>query len=279
VKPCLAGCALALLAAAAPAAAQERTTPTESRRNSLTVGIGGAYIPSYEGSDDYAFTPVAFVFGRVAGIGFATRGTALYIDVVPKGTAAAFSIDAGPVGNLRLDRSHLVRDRQVAALGNIGPAIELGGFVGLTKNRVLHAYDTLGVRLAVTTDVTDTHHSRVVTPSIEYMTPLSTRTAVNLSASAEHVGDGFAQTYYGVSPAGAVRSGLPVYTPLGGWKSWRLGLVVAQVITGDLRRPHLSAFAGVSYGQVLGSFRRSPVVAIVGDPNQYAAGAGLAYSF
>ena len=224
-------------------------------------------------------TPLVFAFGKVAGIGFATRGTTLYIDLVPSDTKSAFGFEAGPVGNLRLDRSRRVVDRQVSRLGTIGPAVELGGYAGVTKNRLLHAYDSLNLRVAVTKDVTDTHGSTLVSPSVEYMTPVSHRTAVSLSASADHVGTGFAQTYYGIDAAGALRSGLPVYQAKGGWKSWRASLVLAHVLTGDLRNPHLSAFAALSYSRVLAGFARSPVVAIVGDPDQYAAGGGLAYSF
>jgi outer membrane scaffolding protein for murein synthesis (MipA/OmpV family) len=275
-----AGAALALLVlAAAPAAADPPAEARPNKPNSLTIGVGGAYLPSYEGSDDYSFSPIALAFGKVGGIGFATRGTALYVDLIPSDPNRPFSFDLGPVGNLRLDRSRRIRDPQVSALGKIGPAIELGGYAGITKNRVLHRYDTLGVRVAVTRDVTDTHSSTGVTPSIDYMSPLSTTTAVNLSASADHVGNGFARTYYSVSPAGALASHLPVYSAHGGWKSYRLSLVLGHVLTGDLRNPHLSAFAAFSYSRVLGNFARSPVVALVGNPNQYVAAGGLAYSF
>jgi outer membrane protein len=266
-------------AAAAPAAAQDRNAPLPNARNTVTIGLGGAYLPSYEGSDDYVLAPIAIAFGKIEGIGFATRGTALYVNFVPTDPNAPFSFDLGPVANLRLDRAHNIRDPQVSALGKIGPAVELGGYAGVTKNRVLHRYDKLGVRVAVTKDVTDTHGSMVVTPAVDYTTPVSTKTAVNLSLSADHVGNGFARTYYGVTPAGALASGLPVYSARGGWKSWRSTLLVGQVLTGDLRNPHLSAFATFSYSRVLGSFARSPVVAVAGDPNQYLAAAGLAYTF
>jgi MipA family protein len=285
----LAGALLALLAAMPARAADpapEASGPAPSlpeamaaRRNSVTIGVGAAWLPTYEGSNDYSLTPVVFAFGKVAGIGFATRGTALYVDLVPSDAKAPFSLEAGPVGNLRLDRSRKVVDRQVSRLGTIGPAVELGAYAGVTKNRVLHGYDTLNLRVAVTRDVTDTHGSNIVSPSAEYMTPLSHRTAISLSASAEHVGTGFARTYYGIDAAGSARSGLPVYVAKGGWKSWRASLVLAHVLTGDLRNPHLSAFAALSYSRLLGAFARSPVVADVGDPDQYAAGGGLAYSF
>jgi outer membrane protein len=274
-----AGALALLLLTATPAAAQDTQPPEPNKRNSVTIGIGGAWLPSYEGSDDYSLAPVGFVFGKVAGVGFATRGTALYVNVIPTDPNAPFSFDLGPVASLRLDRSSGIKDRQVAALGTIGPAVELGGYAGITKNRVLHRYDKLGVRVAVIKDVTGTHGSTIVSTGIDYLTPLSHKTAVTLSFSADHVGAGFARTYYSITPAGSLASGLPVYSARGGWKSWRTTFVVGQVLTGDLRNPHLSAFAAFSYARMLGDFRRSPIVSIAGDPNQYALAGGLAYSF
>ncbi|HEX8448059.1 MAG TPA: MipA/OmpV family protein, partial [Allosphingosinicella sp.] len=88
--------ALALpLMAAAPASAQDEEQGRPDDRNSLTVGLGGAYLPSYEGSDDYILTPAGLAFGKVAGFGFATRGTALYLDLIPDKADAPFSFDFG----------------------------------------------------------------------------------------------------------------------------------------------------------------------------------------
>ena len=47
----------------------------------------------------------------------------------------------------------------------------------------------------------------------------------------------------------------------------------------DLRHPKFSLFAGVAYSRLLGDFKRSPIVAIAGDADQYLAALGLAYTF
>ena len=87
------------------------------------------------------------------------------------------------------------------------------------------------------------------------------------------------ETYFSVTPAGSVASGLPVYNADGGWKSWRLSLFGAHTLTGDLRHPGLSLFGVASYYRLKGDFSRSPIVSIAGDPNQYFAAIGLAYTF
>src|SRR3546814_18921185 len=96
------------------------------RSDTLTVVVGGAYLPSYEGSDDYIASPGALVRGRVAGFSFFTRGASLYVDVLPDHSDSGWDIELGPVANLRLDRNSRIKDPQVRALGKIVTTIELG---------------------------------------------------------------------------------------------------------------------------------------------------------
>ncbi|MFL6846241.1 MAG: MipA/OmpV family protein [Allosphingosinicella sp.] len=272
--------ALALpLLAAAPALAQDDEKALPDDPNSLTVGVGAGYVPSYEGSDDYEFTPIGVIFGKVSGFSFASRGTGISLDLIRDKAGAPFSFEFGPVANVRLDRTRRIKDPQVRALGEIDTAIELGAVVGVKKNGLLNPYDSLGFRLTWQKDVTNTHDSTILTPAIEYATPLSTRTYATLGVQMERVGDGYARTYFSVTPAGALASGLPVYNADGGWKNWRASLFLAQTLTGDLRHPGLSLFGGVSYSRLKGDFARSPIVAIAGDRDQYLALAGLSYSF
>jgi outer membrane scaffolding protein for murein synthesis (MipA/OmpV family) len=268
------------LLAAAPALAQDgQDEGRPDDRNSLTIGVGGAYLPSYEGSDDYILTPVGIAFGKVAGFGFATRGTALYVDLIPDKADAPVAFNFGPLANVRLDRTNRIKDPRVRALGEFDAAIELGVWAGVTKNGVLHQYDSLGARVAWQKDVSDTHGSSIITPAIEYSSPLGTKTLASLSLQAEHVGDGYARTYYSVTPAGSVASGLAAYNADGGWKSWRATLLLGQSLTGDLRYPKLSLFGGVGYSRLLGDIARSPIVSVAGDRGQYFATLGVAYSF
>ncbi|HEX6375652.1 MAG TPA: MipA/OmpV family protein [Allosphingosinicella sp.] len=267
------------LFAAAPAYAQDEEEPWPDDPNSLTIGLGGAYVPSYEGSDDYEFTPIGIAFGKVAGFSYATRGSGLAIDLIRDKPDAPVSFELGPVVHVRLDRTGGIKDPRVRALGELDAAIELGVSVGVKKNGLLHKYDSLGFRLTWQKDVSDTHDSTILTPAIEYSSPLSTRTYAQLGLQMERVGDGYARTYFGVTGAGAVASGLPTYTPDGGWKSWRASLLVGHTLTGDLRHPGLAVFGGLAYSRLKGDFARSPIVAIAGDRDQYYALGGLAYTF
>ncbi|HEX8402355.1 MAG TPA: MipA/OmpV family protein [Allosphingosinicella sp.] len=272
-----AGALLLSLIAASPALAQE-AEPVDDGGDTLTIGVGGSYLPSYEGSDNYVLSAAGLVRGRVSGFNFYSRATALYLDVVREPADAPINFEAGPMVNLGLDRTSRIRDARVRALGEIDTAVEAGGFVGVTKNGVLHQYDFLTARLDVTHDVTDTHDGLIVTPNLEYATPLSTKTLIGASLSADHVSGNFARTYFGVTPMGAAASGLAAYDLDGGFKNIRATLLGSVSLSGDLRRGW-GLFAVGSYSKLLGDFKNSPIVRDAGDRNQFFAALGVSYTF
>lgn len=273
-----ASAAACLLSFAAPALAQQDTAIPDDP-NSLTIGVGVGVAPTYEGSDNYYLTPTAIAYGKVANFAFYTRGTTGYFDLIrePSGTAVDFAL--GPAANLRTDRAQRIKDARVRALGELDTAIELGGFVGVGKTGILHAYDNLSARVSYVRDVTDTHDSYVLQPAIEYGTPLSRKTYVGFQLSADYAGEKFADTYYSVDVPGAARSGLAVYDADDGWKSVRFSLLGTGSLTGDLTSHGLKIFAVASYASMLGDFKRSPLVRQAGDADQWFGTIGLAYSF
>jgi outer membrane scaffolding protein for murein synthesis (MipA/OmpV family) len=180
--------------------------------------------------------------------------------------------------NLRLDRTGRIKDAQVRALGELDTAIEAGVFLGVTKNGVLHDYDFLTARLDVIHDVTDTHDSLIVTPNLEYATPLSRTALIGASISADYVSGGFARTYFGVTPAGAAASGLSSYSLDAGFKNIRTTLLGTVSLSGDLRRGW-GLFAIGSYSRLLGDFKNSPIVRDAGDADQFFTAIGVSYTF
>lgn len=263
-------CAVAL-----PAAAQEAENHHE-----LTVGGGVGYVPSYEGSDDYVVIPVAAARGKVADFAFWTRGTSLYVDAIPNRSANGVDIELGPVVNVRLDRTSRIKDQQVRALGKLDTAIEVGGFVGIGQTGVFTSdYDNLSFRVSWMKDVADAHGSYVVTPAVEYMTPLSTTSFVGIGVSAEYVGKGYGRYYYDVPAANA--GGLPAYAGAGddsGFKKVTLGLTGGYSLSGDLRKGW-ALFALGGYSRLLGDYKRSPIVSIAGDKSQWMGAVGIGYTF
>jgi outer membrane scaffolding protein for murein synthesis (MipA/OmpV family) len=58
-----------------------------------------------------------------------------------------------------------------------------------------------------------------ISPSLNYITPLSKKLIATISISAKHVNRDYANYYYSVSGQQSLASGLPLYQARGGWAS------------------------------------------------------------
>jgi MipA family protein len=263
---------LSLMLAATPATAQMLPD-----RDALTIGIGAGAIPSYEGSNNYRPIPAPVLRGRVAGFGFQTIGTHLYVDLWRDGPGK-LDVQLGPVVGVNPNRTGQIGDARVRALGTLDLPIEAGGFIGVTRTGIDSPFDALSVGISYQRDVTDTHDSSIVRPQITYLRPLNLKTAIRVGIDAEIVGRGYARTYFGVTPAGAAASGLQPYNLGGGIKDIGVTFGASRAVKGDLRKG-ISLFGVAGYTRVLGDFADSPVVRTAGTPNQVFASAGIAWSF
>lgn len=263
---------------AAPALAQQED------HSSLTIGLGAAVVPTYEGSDEHRVLPLPQLRGKVKDRSFWTRGPALYVDMLADTDGEGWDVELGPVVGARFDRSSrkAINDPQVEALGKRDVAIEVGGFAGFGKTGVVtSAYDNLSARVAVTKDVAGAHESIIVTPQIEYFTPLSTKSFVGLGLSADYVGKRFGRYYFDIDPAGAAASGLPVYDRAGdkvGFRRVTASLAGGYSLSGDIRRGW-ALFGVVGYSRLLGRYADSPIVSIAGSRNQWIGALGVGYTF
>ena len=269
---------------ASPAFAQTEPTsaipsPEEiSSKDMITVAAGAAIVPDYEGSNDYRIIPAGAIRGKVSGIGFTTRGTYLYVDVIP--SSGKFSFDAGPIAGLRFNTRRNIHDPVVSLLPKRKRALEVGGFAGVSFHGLTNPYDTLAVRLDVLHDIGNAHKSTTVSPNVEFSTPLSRRTYASATLGAEFVSNRFADYYYSISPADRLATGnqLPVFDAGGGMKNWKAGLLLNQSITGDLLHG-LSVFGLGQYSRLVGDFRRSPIVSQRGSASQWIGALGLGYTW
>ena len=273
--------ALAALLAAVPALAQpvsDAAMPNPNdQSDNFTIALGGAWIPDYEGSNDYEGTPFAAIRGRVNGMSFSTRGTYLYLDLIRR-PDSGIDFDAGPIVGFRRERTSKVKDDFVTDLPERDTAIEIGGFVGMTFHGLTNPYDALSLRLDVVNDVGGAHKSTIFTPNIEFGTPLSSRTYIGAALSADFVAGRYAEYYYSISPAEGFVAGLPAYDADGGMKNWKLSVLANQAITGDLTHG-LSIFGTGTYSRLVGDIADSPIVAGRGSRSQWQAALGLAYTF
>jgi outer membrane scaffolding protein for murein synthesis (MipA/OmpV family) len=260
-------------------AASGTARASEHADNRLTVGVGMIVAPDYEGSNDYVIRPAFGALARLHGHNIAFKGTSLSIDLVPEYRDQKFKIVVAPFANLDFDRSDTPHDPVVGLIRKRKVALEMGGTVGLTWNGVITSkYDTLTLQVSASHDVGKVSKSFIVTPTVQYLTPMSEKSIIGMSLSADVVGARFARYYFGVGPNASAASGLTQYTPSGGLKSATVGLLGAYALGHDLN--HGFALGALfSYERLLGDFTRSPLVTTRGSRGQLVGSLGLGYTF
>jgi outer membrane protein len=250
-------------------------------RDTITAGVAGVYLTDYEGSNDYRWVPAPAATGSIKGYGFTLAGNRLSVDLIRNQPGPTWDLQAGPIGVVNFNRSNSksIEDRRVRALGEVDTAIELGGYVGIGKTGVITSpYDSLSVTVSYRHDVAGAHDSAIWQPSINYLTPLSTKAAVAFFGSAERAGRGYATTYFSVSPTQTIASGLPTYNARGGWKNYTLGGLATYSLTGNLLHG-VKLVAGGTYRRMLNDFADSPLTSVAGSKDQWLGAVGLAYTF
>jgi outer membrane protein len=261
-----------------PTAGQLPSPEDVANRDIFTVGVGGAVLPDYEGSNDYRIIPAGAIRGSYHGISFATRGSYLFVDVVPQ--AGKFDFDAGPIVGARLNKRSHIKDDIVELLPHRKTAFEVGGFAGVSFHGLTNPYDRLALRFDVLHDIGNAHKSTTFSPNLEFSTPLSRTTYASANVGAEFVSNRFADYYFSITPADSLATGgvLPPFNAGGGMKNWKVGLLLNQSISGDLLHG-LSIFGAGQYSRLVGDFKRSPIVSQRGSANQWLGALGLAYTW
>ncbi|GAA3255814.1 hypothetical protein GCM10020258_14640 [Sphingomonas yabuuchiae] len=102
------------LSLSAPAFAQDATVSSNPAaaemagqlgKNTITVGLAGAYLPDYEGSNDYQFTPAPAALAYIDGHTITYIGNRVSVDLIGDKANRDWDIQAGPIGVVNLDRT------------------------------------------------------------------------------------------------------------------------------------------------------------------------------
>jgi outer membrane scaffolding protein for murein synthesis (MipA/OmpV family) len=254
---------LALAAAAALV-----LTPEAHAREGGYVAAGLGAVPEYEGASSQQAVPFLAARYESAGRSITLDGLSLRADVLPSD-----DWEAGPVLTYTFGRDEDAGPR-VSQLGTIDDAVEAGGYVSRIWTSGPDGARKVRAALEAVQDISDVHDGWIVTPSVSLGRAISPRLSVNTELSASFVSGDYAQTYFGITPAGAAASGLAPYEAEGGLKdvgigfSWNYALNQTWSLTG---------FSG--YRRLLGDAADSPLVDSIGDANQYSAGLGIGMAF
>lgn len=255
--------------------------PTVFDGDWITLGGGVAYSASYDGSDDYVFSPLPFLQGRLGGVAINPRPTGLALDFVPDGDGPV-NFNLGLAARLNRNRADQIEDEVVLAYGELDTAIEVGAAIGVSISKVLNPFDSLSVGADILWDVNGAHNGMTINPSITYFTPVSRAAAISFSLSARHVDDDYAGYYYSVPVAPAsvpVADRLPTFTAEGGFDKIGANLLLAYDFDGDLTNGGLAGFLIGGYSRMQGDAADTPFTSVRGDPDQWFVGLGLGYTF
>lgn len=247
--------ALAVVAIATPASAQEE------RDRRVRIGLGAQIKPAYPGARDSDLRPL-FDFDLARGVEEFRIETPDDRFGVRLLSAGRFS--AGAAASYQGSR----KDKDVGApVGKVDATIEVGGYADYLIN------DSLRLRGELVKGVNG-HEGLTGQIGIDHFWRDGDRYAVTLGPRLLFSDDRYQRAYFGVSPAAALRTGLPAYSPNGGIHAVALAAGV-QTQFG----PRWGVFGYARGERLVGDAAKSPIVREYGRRNQLSAGIGVSYAF
>jgi outer membrane protein len=254
---------LVLLAAPAFAELTDFESGAPAQSSNMTLGLGVATVPDYEGSDDYTTAPlVLFHYGFASGRYIDVLGNRAKVNLL---TGKQFQL--GPVLQYRAKRDNNVDDSQVKLMNEINTALETGLFAGIDINNWLAS-------LQVTKDVNAAHSGTLVTVNGSYRYNMSKTLTLVPGISATWASDKYMETYFSVNGANRGSSTLPNFDADGGFKD------VTMAMLADYHPwQNWKIVGGIGYKSLLNDAKDSPVVDDRGDNGQAFAGVALAYQW
>lgn len=228
----------------------------------VTIGAGPQFYPRYPGADSYGVAPFPILgLGRPGdplSVGTSDEGFGIGL----LGNDSAF--DIGPTVQFVRKRDP---DDVGAPVEEVDLSVEVGAFATLFVSPWLRL--RVEGRKAVTG-----HDGWNGDVAADFVVRGGDATVFTIGPRARIADDRYHRAYFGVTPAAALATGLPVYTPGGG--------VHAVGVNGGLTHqfsPAWGVHAYAAYDRLVGEAGDSPLVGAFGSRDQFSGGIGLAYTF
>ena len=263
IRPAAVACAFLAFLAASPSVAQTGEENPDSRRGWLvTIGGGAQVTPKYPGSDEIGFIPMPIV-------GLRREGTPLPLEAPDEGWGFGLlgsdsPFNLGPAVQFVNKREE---EDVGAPVGEVDFTVEVGGFVELfpMRNFRLRAEGRKGLG-GHDGLIGDIGADFVIRDRDTYVFSIGPRVRI---ANGE-----YHRAYYGVTPAVAAATGLPIFDPDGG--VYALGAVAGL---NYMLSEQWGLYTYAGYDRLTGDAADSPITRAFGSRNQYSAGLGLSYTF
>jgi outer membrane protein len=248
--------AAAILPAWSAAAAEDNSPDIRVR-----VGLGAQLLPEFIGSDDLGVAPLVHV--NLA------RGTNEFSFGAPDDSPsiALISTDGfsfGPAGNIQGRR----QESDVGApVGSVSRTFEAGAFAQYL------AHDSFRVRTELRKGING-HEGLVGYLGADKIWRDGDRYVISIGPRVLFSDARYQRTYFGVTPAVSLATGLPSYRPNGGVHAVALASGMSYQL--DKR---WGLFGYARYARLVGDAGKSPIIREFGSRDQLSGGIGLNYTF
>jgi outer membrane scaffolding protein for murein synthesis (MipA/OmpV family) len=273
-------CALGAAIAAASLAAGPGSAQTPSK-GEASVGLALGVAPDFPGSRDLTFAPFPSLQFGIGSIEIRSNGLGIEANVAAAtglDTWGAGTVGFGPILRYDLGRNDAtdVSDAVVALLAPVRAAPEVGGFVEAAypiSRSGTGAPVLLTARVSVVQGLGDGHGGILADASLGLVRPSGRWTLGGALTVTASDGD-YMQSYFGVSAADAVASGLPTYRAKGGIRDIGGTLFASYAVDA---RWSVDLVAG--YSALVGDAADSPIVRQRGQTGQTFVAIGVTRRF
>lgn len=260
-KPILIAALVSSALFACPAFAQSESPAPAKEPLRVRVGLGAQVMPRFPGSDDTGLKP----FWDFA----ITRGSKPFEFEAPDESFGfpllrTSGFEFGPSLNLESSRR---REHVGAAIDEVGTTVEVGGFVQYWLGKSFRMRTELRKGIGG-------HRSIVGTIGADFVVRDGDKYVISLGPRLSVSDRDYQAAYFGVNPAAAARTGLPVYRPGNGVHAIGVASGASYALSD---RWGLIGYA--KYDRLTGDAGRSPLIRAYGKRDQISGGLGLTYTF
>lgn len=232
----------------------------------IRIGLGPVITPAYEGSNDYKIKAAPLISFRYRDL---IRVDNNQIKVNVFGSDSLFRTEnfkAGPI--LKLDSGRDETDSpDLLGLGDVGTSLELGIFASYTMGPAR-------ARIRAQHDIISGHSGMRVVGDLGVAIYRSNRLAVTGNLSTTWTDGSYMDSFFSVTAAQSLTSGLAVFDAGSGLKDISLAFGANYMVTDSW-----SVVANAGYSKLLSDAKNSPIVSVQGSSSQFVGGVFAVYSF
>ncbi len=244
------------------------TAQTEKDSNSFII-IGALSKNEYIGSSDYDIVPAIISEFNLLGRNIEIEGLTARAELYSKN-----SWHAGLATQFDFGRNDEVSNQAIAAMTEIEANVNLGGYLSHKNSNILLNNDELELRVQTTFDASSVHKGSLTTFTSTYTLPLFIPWRFEFELESSYANDNYMNTYFGISQADSITSGLELYQASSGFMDVTVN---ANIIL--FSSPTWGAYTRLSYSHLLNDAANSPIIKQEGSVNQSQFGLGIFYRF